>query len=40
MKNIKVEILDHNLDGTPLFLAKLTQRGSQISSMDLSLIHI
>ena len=34
MKNIKVEILDHNLDGTPLFLAKLTQRGSQISSMD------
>lgn len=34
MKNIKVEILDHNLNGTPLFLAKLTQRGSQISSMD------
>ena len=34
MKNIKVEILDHNLNGTPLFLAKLTQRGSQITSMD------
>lgn len=34
MDNIKVRIVRHNLDGTPLFLAKLTQRGSQISSMD------
>lgn len=34
MDNIKVKILNANLDGTPLFLAKLTQRGSQIGSMD------
>ena len=34
MNNIKVKILRHNFDGTPLFLAKLTQRGSEISSMD------
>lgn len=34
MNNIKVKILTHNLDGTPLFLAKLTQRGNQIHSMD------
>lgn len=34
MDKIKVKILKHNLDGTPLFLAKMTQRGSQISSMD------
>lgn len=26
--------MKHNFDGTPLFLAKLTQRGSQINSMD------
>ena len=34
MDNIEVKILRHNLDGTPLFLAKLTQRGSEIGSMD------
>lgn len=34
MENIKVEILDHNLDGMPLFLAKMTQRGSEINSME------
>ena len=34
MQDIKVAILKHNLDGTPLFLAKLTQRGSEISSLD------
>ena len=34
MQNIKVEILNHNLNGMPLFLGKLTQRGSEISSMD------
>ena len=34
MKNIKVKILDHNLNGMPLFLAKLTQRGHEIGSMD------
>lgn len=34
MENIKVKILNHNLDGTPLFLAKMTQRGSEITSMD------
>lgn len=34
MDKIKVKILNHNLDGTPLFLAKLTQRGNQIHSMD------
>lgn len=34
MDKIKVCILKHNFDGTPLFLAKLTQRGSQINSMN------
>lgn len=34
MRNIKVKILKENLDGTPLFLAKLTQRGSQITSIE------
>ena len=34
MQNIKVKILKHNLDGTPLFLAKMTQRGHEITSMD------
>ena len=34
MEDIKVKILNHNLDGTPLFLAKLTQRGSEIHSLD------
>lgn len=34
MQNIKVKILKHNLDGTPLFLAKMTQRGGEIESID------
>ena len=34
MDKIEVKILNHNFDGTPLFLAKLTQRGSQIHSMS------
>lgn len=34
MDKIKVRILKHDFDGMPLFLAKLTQRGSQINSMD------
>ena len=34
MKNIKVKILDQNFNGMPLFLAKLTQRGNQINSME------
>ena len=33
MDKIEVKILGHNLSGFPLFLAKLTQRGHQISSM-------
>lgn len=33
-KHIQVKILDHNLDGMPLFLAKLTQRGHLISDMN------
>lgn len=32
MQKIEVKILDHNLNGMPLFLAKLTQRGHEISS--------
>lgn len=34
MDKIKVKILKHDFDGMPLFLAKLTQRGSQINSME------
>lgn len=34
MNKITVKILQHNFNGMPLFLAKLTQRGSQITSMD------
>jgi len=34
MKNIKVKILNHNLDGTPIFLAQLTQRGHLINNLD------
>ena len=34
MKNIKVKILKQNFDGTPLFLGKMTQRGSEIQSLD------
>lgn len=34
MNKIKVKILNHNFDGTPLFLAKLTQRGHEINSIE------
>ena len=34
MEKIKVKILQQNFNGMPLFLAKMTQRGSQINSMD------
>ena len=34
MKNISATILEHNLDGMPRFLAKLTQRGSQLTSLN------
>lgn len=34
MEDIKVKILRHNLDGTPLFLAKMTQRGHEINSLE------
>lgn len=34
MKHIEVKILHHNLDGTPKFLAMLTQRGHQMETMD------
>lgn len=34
MDKIKVKILNHNFNGMPLFLAKLTQRGSEITSMS------
>ena len=34
MENIKVKILNHNLNGMPLFLAKLTQRGNEINSLE------
>lgn len=34
MDKIEVKILDHNLNGTPLFLAKLTQRGNQMHNMQ------
>lgn len=34
MDKIEVKILEHNLNGMPLFLAKLTQRGSEMHSMD------
>lgn len=33
MNKIEVMILKHNLDGTPIFLAKLTQRGHLIHNM-------
>lgn len=33
MKNIEVKILNHSLNGMPIFLAKLTQRGHLINSM-------
>ena len=34
MNNIEVKILEHNFNGMPLFLAKLTQRGHEISCMQ------
>lgn len=34
MNKIKVKILQHSLNGTPTFLARLTQRGHLIQSMD------
>lgn len=34
MDKIKVKILQQNFNGMPLFLAKLTQRGSEINSMS------
>lgn len=34
MKKIQVKIIDHNFDGMPIFLAKMTQRGHLINSMD------
>ncbi|MBR5199796.1 MAG: FAD-dependent thymidylate synthase [Bacteroidales bacterium] len=34
MDRIEVKILQHNLDGTAKFLARLTQRGHKIESMD------
>ena len=34
MNKIEVKILDHNLNGMPLFLACLTQRGHEISNMQ------
>ena len=34
LDQIKVKILEHNLNGMPLFLAKMTQRGSEINSME------
>jgi len=33
-KRIEVKILQHNLDGTPRFLAALTQRGHILNSME------
>ena len=33
MNKIEVAILDHNLNGMPKFLARLTQRGHLINSM-------
>ena len=34
MNRIEVKLLDGNLNGTPKFLARLTQRGHEIKSMD------
>lgn len=34
MENIQVKILNHNFDGAPLFLAKMTQRGSMLNSIN------
>lgn len=34
MNKIEVKILQHNLNGLPLFLAKLTQRGHKITNMS------
>lgn len=34
MRKIEVAILEHNMDGMPIFLAKMTQRGHLINSMQ------
>lgn len=34
MDKIEVKILEHNLNGMPLFLAKMTQRGHKINSIE------
>ena len=34
MDKIRVKILHHNLNGMPLFLAKMTQRGHKINSLE------
>ena len=34
MDNIKVKILEHNFNGTPIFLARMTQRGHLINNID------
>lgn len=34
MNKIKVAILNHNLNGMPIFLARLTQRGHELNSID------
>lgn len=34
MDNIKVKILEHNFNGTPIFLARMTQRGHLINDID------
>ena len=34
MNNIYVSVLDHNFNGMPIFLARLTQRGSEIANLD------
>lgn len=34
MDNIKVKILEHNFNGTPIFLARMTQRGHLINNMN------
>lgn len=38
-KSIEVRILNHSFNGMPVFLAKLTQRGHEISNMN-DLLHL
>lgn len=41
MKKIKVAIIDHNFNGMPIFLARLTQRGHKINSLtDLTDLYL